>query len=335
MVLAHAGTAVSPTRRRRRVALGVTGGALLAIVTLGVVNAVVVSSETKPARADIGWIADLPGGQIQLRVDGPARGSPIVLIHRLGSSMHEWEAITRMLASHHRVIRVDLLGHGGSAKPSGGYSIENQARLVAEALRELDVTHALVVGHSMGGAVAVALARLDPRAVSELVLMDSNNRSRFFHLPTLAVWAPRPVIGETLWSLVSDSMIRNGLRAMFAPGYPVPKEAVLDLRRMTYTSYTESLREFERYLGERGLDRRLAMLTIPRMVIWGLRDQLVSDGALELYKQIPRVKIVTMPRSGHSPMIEEPRKTAAELLAFLAATSVPQSTTTQWPGARK
>jgi pimeloyl-ACP methyl ester carboxylesterase len=316
------------------VALGVTCGVLLALVILAVVNAIVVSGETKPARADIGWIADLPGGQIQLRVDGPAHGTPIVLIHRLGSSMHEWSAITPLLASDHRVIRVDLLGHGGSAKPSGGYSIENQARLVAEALRELDVTHALVVGHSMGGAVAVALATLDPLAVSQLVLMDSNNRSRFFHLPALAVWAPRPVIGETLWSLVSDSMIRNGFRVMFAPGYPVPEEAVLDLRRMTYTSYTDSLREFERYLDERGLDRRLAMLTIPRMVIWGLRDQLVGDGALQLYRRIPRVRVVTMPRSGHSPMIEEPQKTVVELLAFLAAHGPPGPTTTHSSGAR-
>jgi pimeloyl-ACP methyl ester carboxylesterase len=316
------------------VVLGVTGGVLLALVILAVVNAIVVSGETKPARADIGWIADVPGGQIQLRVDGPAHGTPIVLIHRLGSSMHEWSAITPMLASDHRVIRVDLLGHGGSAKPSGGYSIENQARLVAEALRELNVTNALVVGHSMGGAVAVALATLDPPAVSQLVLMDSNSRSRFFHLPPLAVWAPRPVIGQTLWSLVSDSMIRDGFRVMFAPGYPVPEEAVLDLRRMTYTSYTESLREFERYLDERGLDRRLAMLAIPRMVIWGVRDQLVGDGALQLYRQIPRVKVVTMPRSGHSPMIEEPQKTATELLTFLAA-NTPPSTTPRSPAARK
>ena len=164
--------------------------------------------------------------------------------------------------------------------------------------------------------------------------MDSNNRSRFFHLPSLAVWAPRPVIGEALWSLVSDSMIRNGFKVMFAPRYPVPEEAVLDLRRMTYTSYTESLREFERYLDERGLDRRLATLTIPRMVIWGLRDQLVSDGALRLYRHIPGVKIVTIPRSGHSPMIEEPQKTATELLTFLAA-STPPSTTTHSPAARK
>ena len=113
MAVARADVAVSPTRRRRRVALGVTGGVLLALVVLGVVNAIVVSGETKPAKADIGWIADLPGGQIQLRVDGPAHGTPIVLIHRLGSSMHEWSAITPMLASEHRVIRLDLLGHGG------------------------------------------------------------------------------------------------------------------------------------------------------------------------------------------------------------------------------
>jgi pimeloyl-ACP methyl ester carboxylesterase len=70
------------------------------------------------------------------------------------------------------------------------------------------------------------------------------------------------------------------------------------------------------------------------MVIWGRRDQLVSGSALQLYRQIPGVKVVTMSRSGHSPMIEEPEKTATELLAFLAANRQPSSATTHSPGVR-
>ncbi len=310
--------AVQPVRRLRSVGLRAAIVVALGILALGVVNALVVGDETKPAAADIGWIVQLPGGQLQVRSDGPAAGSPIVLIHRFASSMQEWNRITPILARDHRVIRIDLLGHGGSAKPAGGYSIENQARLVSETLRQLHVTHALIVGHSLGGDVAVALATIDRGAVGQVVLMDSNDRWHFFHLPTLSTWAPRPLVGPALWSLASDSMVRNDLKVLFAPGYPVPAEALRDLRRMTFTSYVETLRQFKRYLDERGLDQRLAELRIPRLVMWGERDELVGPGALELYRQVSGVQIVRMPRSGHSPLSEEPQQTAAAILRFSA-----------------
>jgi pimeloyl-ACP methyl ester carboxylesterase len=307
-----------PPRSRRRVALAAGVGVVLTVVVLAVVNAIVASEETRPAAADIGSILRLPGGQLQVRIDGPAAAPAIVLIHRLAGSLHEWDPITGLLARDHRVIRVDLLGHGGSEKPGGGYSIENQARLLAAALSRLNVGNALVVGHSMGGAVAVALAEADPGAVARLVLIDSNARTRYFHLPLLAWIAPYPLLGQALWSLIPDAMVRSGLDVMFAPGFAVPDQAVRDLRRMTYTSYTESLREFERYLDARGLDQRLARLTLPRLVIWGERDQLVGAAALEAYRRIPHVEVVTMARSGHSPMIEEPQATAATILHFSA-----------------
>lgn len=305
-----------PGRRWRRVGLRAGIGVTLAVVVLAIVNAILVSDETRPARADAGWLLNVPGGQLQVRSDGPPTAPAVVLIHRLAGSLHEWDRIAPMLASGHRVIRIDLLGHGGSQKPHGGYSIENQARLVAAALRRLTVTHALVVGHSMGGAVAIALASADPSAVARLVLIDSNARSRYFHLPLLAKWAPDPLLGQALWSLIPDSMVRNGLGVMFAPGFPVPDQAVHDLRRMTYTSYTESLREFERYLDAHGLDQRLAALRIPRLVIWGQHDQLVSGRALNAYQRIPDVRVAVMTRSGHSPMIEEPQRTATAILQF-------------------
>jgi pimeloyl-ACP methyl ester carboxylesterase len=308
-----------PTRSRLRIMLAVGASAVLAVVVIAAANAIVVTDETKPAAADIGSILRLPGGQLQVRIDGPAAAPAIVLLHRLGGSLHEWDQITGLLARKHRVIRIDLLGHGGSQKPHSGYSIGAQARLLAAALSRLNVTRALVVGHSMGGAIAIALAEADPGAVARLILIDSNSRTRYFHLPLLARLAPYPLLGPALWSLMPDAMVRSGLHVMFAPGFAVPDQAVRDLRRMTYTSYTESLREFERYLDARGLAQRLAALSLPRLVIWGEHDQLVSPAAPQEYRRIPHVRVVSMPRSGHSPMIEEPQATAAAILQFSAA----------------
>jgi pimeloyl-ACP methyl ester carboxylesterase len=291
-------------------------GLVAVLVVALLVNAHLVRDRTEPARADVGRILHLRGGSIQVRVDGAPSAPAIVLIHRFASSIEEWDAVEPMLARTHRVIRIDLLGHGGSAKPARGYSIENQARLVNEALNRLSVSRAVVVGHSMGGAVAVALTSDYPAAVSRLVVMDTNDRTRFFHLPRLSRWAPTALLGPALWTVVSDSMIRNGLAVMFAPGYPVPEAAVRELRRMTYSSYTESLREFEDYLDARGLDERLASLHVPRLVIWGGRDRLVSPAALRLYRRLAGVRIAVLARSGHSPLLEEPRRTAAILLRF-------------------
>jgi pimeloyl-ACP methyl ester carboxylesterase len=252
---------------------------LVAVLVVALlVNAHLVRDRTEPARADVGRILHPRGGNIQVRVEGASSAPAIVLIHRFASSIEEWDAVEPMLARTHRVIRIDLLGHGGSAKPEHGYSIENQARLVDEALKRLRVSRAVVVGHSMGGAVAVALTSDDPAAVSRLVVMDTNDRTRFFHLPRLSRWAPTALLGPALWRVVSDSMIRNGLGVMFAPGYPVPEAAVRELRRMTYSSYTESLREFEDYLDARGLDQRLASLHVPRLVIWGGRGPTRQPG---------------------------------------------------------
>ena len=101
----------------------------------------------------------MPGGDLQVVDRGPRDGSPIVLIHCFTCAIDWWDGMMPLLDRDHRVIAVDLLGHGGSEKPSSGYSVPNQADVVAQALGRLGVRNAEVVGHSLGGAVAVALAR--------------------------------------------------------------------------------------------------------------------------------------------------------------------------------
>lgn len=158
-----------PMRLRWKIALTL----LAALVLVAVTNAVMTSQETAPAKADIGHIVDLPGGDLQVREDGPPEAPVIVLLHGFACSIHWWNGITPLLARSHRVIRIDLLGHGGSAKPRDGYSVDHRAELVQQALARVGVEHALVVGHSMGGAVATALVERAPALVDALVLIDS------------------------------------------------------------------------------------------------------------------------------------------------------------------
>ena len=306
-----------PPRRRRRLRwwhVAVTIAALIASALA--VNAVIVSDETRPAHADIGRIIRVLGHSLQVREDGPRSGPPIVLIHRFAGSIHEWDQIVPELAGSHRVIRTDLLGHGGSEKPGSGYSIEGQARLIAAVLDELGVRKALVVGHSMGGDVAIALATARRDLVQRLVVIDANPEWRFFTLPPSVTRTLWPLIGQLQWQLAPDSMIRRSVQREFAPGFPVPQHSVRDVRRMTYTSYTDSLDDFRRYLDSIPLNKRAARLKMPILVLWGERDQLVKPAALNDYRKVAGAGIVLIAGAGHSAMIERPTETARLVLRW-------------------
>jgi pimeloyl-ACP methyl ester carboxylesterase len=306
-----------PRQRRRRVRWWHIGVTTIAVIASTVaINAGIVSDETRPAHADIGRIVRVLGHSLQVREDGPHSGPPIVLIHRFAGSIHEWDEIVPELAKAHRVIRTDLLGHGGSEKPGSGYSIEGQARLVAAVLDKLGVRKALVVGHSMGGDVAVALATARRDLVQRLVVIDANPEWRFFTLPSSVERTLRPVIGQLQWQLAPDSMIRKSVQREFAPGFRVPQHSVRDVRRMTYTSYTDSLEDFDRYLDAIPLNKRIAQLGMPILVLWGDHDQLVKPTALNDYRRVAGARIVMVAGAGHSAMIERPAESARLILGW-------------------
>ena len=100
------------------------------------INALVVDAETKSAEVTVpgGRILSLPGGDVQVLDVGPRGGSPIVLIHCYTCAIDWWDGMMPLLARDHRVVAIDLLGFGGSEKPASGYSMPDQAALVAEAL---------------------------------------------------------------------------------------------------------------------------------------------------------------------------------------------------------
>src|SRR5271165_5891549 len=107
--------------------IGLLAAVIAVLAVLLGVNALVIDGETKPAHADIGRIVPLPhGDDLQVREDGPRSAPAIVLLHGFASSLHWWDAITPALAAHYHVIRLDLLGNGGSAKPGDGYSMDHE-----------------------------------------------------------------------------------------------------------------------------------------------------------------------------------------------------------------
>jgi pimeloyl-ACP methyl ester carboxylesterase len=291
--------------------------ALAVLVVLIAVNTVVTDNETKPAKADIGRILRLQAGDIQVREDGPRERPAVVLLHGFANSMHWWTPVTQRLARSFRVIRFDLLGHGGSEKPRHGYSMQNQARLVDQALSVLRVDRALVVGHSMGGSVATALTELNPSEVSGVVVVDSPSKSGAGELPFLARLGFVPVLGEAIRRVLPDSAVRDNLEKAFAKGFDVPDQFVRDFNRMTYSSYDASHQKSDDYGDQRGLADRLARLRKPLLAIQGTEDEFVDPDSAREYEKVPGARLVYVPNTGHSPMVEAPDR-VSELIAGFA-----------------
>jgi pimeloyl-ACP methyl ester carboxylesterase len=307
--------------------------AVLVIVAVALTaNTITVSNETKGAEvtAEGGEILELSNGDLQV-VETPAQtdkpGAPVVLIHGYAASLHWWDSIVPLLSEDHRVITIDLLGHGGSEKPAGGYEMENQASIVAEALNRLRVQGAVVVGHSMGGSVATALATQSSELADRVVIVDSgpNNDDYGPGLPLLAKLGYMPVIGQLLNRITPDSAVEEAYKDGFAPGYDIesgfenPDQVVDDYRAMTYTSFDESHDAADSYTEESPLNERLADAAVPVMVIFGAEDQIVhADEAIAAYEEIPGVRTATIEGAGHSPHVETPEETAPLILEFAA-----------------
>jgi pimeloyl-ACP methyl ester carboxylesterase len=243
----------------------------------------------------------------------------VVLIHGSGGAIDWWDDLTPLLtAQGRRVIAIDMLGYGGSEKPSDGYSIESQASLVAQVLAKLGVDSAAVVGHSLGGKVATALAEGSPDLVAGLAILNMPPDSSYGGLSGSARAARLPVIGQALWRIAPDFMVRRNLEQAFAPGFEVPDRFVDDVRAMTYPAYRDSAKESEVFTDEKPLDQRLQELGLPLLVVFGEQDQLYpARESLSAYAAVPGVETVLIPEAGHSPNVETPEKTAAIIGRFV------------------
>jgi pimeloyl-ACP methyl ester carboxylesterase len=304
----------------RRLRLPIAPAAVVAVVGLLLANAVAVGQQSAEATGDS--TLPLDGGNIYVRQDGPRNAPAVVLIHGLAGWTRWWDSLTPLLARSHRVIRIDLLGHGQSAKPAGpGYEIPEQGRRVGQALDRLGVQHVIVVGHSTGGWVATALAEQRPDLVIALALIDTGPRldadiSKWPATQLMSI----PIVGQLLWRLRTDSLILKAASNGFSrPGYQIPQQLIDDLRGTTYHAFTATSRAAEDYLNQRALPDRLTALNKPLLVIFGTEDRRLRSSSAAEYGAIPGARVELLSGVGHSPMLENPPDTATLLLAFIGS----------------
>jgi len=284
--------------RRWKILIGVVVG----LFVLLILNSLVVTNETKDAETTVegAQLIDAFGGELQVTDTGKKDGSPIVLLHCYTCDMQWWDGMLPELEKDHRVIRIDLLGHGGSEKPAEGYTMENQASTVAAVLNQLGISQATVVGHSLGFAVATAMAEKSPGLVARLVNIDEapdNDHCDYPFVANLGYW---PLIGPATYRVTPDWAVRDALKVSFAPGYNLaqgfenPDQPVDSYREMTYSSYKKTAGDEDDFVSEKPLDERLAALPapIPLLVIYGVEDQLCdAQEASDAYRDVPGASV--------------------------------------------
>jgi pimeloyl-ACP methyl ester carboxylesterase len=258
-------------------------------------------------------ILSLDDGEIYVRQDGPRDAPALLLIHGNASSARWWDELVPLLTGSHRVIRIDLLGYGRSAKPADrSYALPDQARRVGTAMDRLGVERVVAVGHSSGGAAATALAEQRPDLVAALVLINTGP-----HLG--AHTAPPMAFDPSQWPDVSDDQLRQyASRAFSRPGYQIPPELFNEMRAMTFHSLTTATQSSRDYVKEQALPDRLAPLGKPLLVIFGEEDRRWRSSSAADYRTVPGARIEMLPGLGHTPILEDPARTASCLLAFTA-----------------
>jgi pimeloyl-ACP methyl ester carboxylesterase len=232
------------------------------------------------------------------------------------------------LAEDHLVIAPDLLGHGRSAKPRGDYSLGAYASGIRDLLLALGHDRATVVGHSLGGGVAMQFSYQFPERTERLALVSSGGLGEEVHillraatLPlsefVLPVLASQRLLDAGQW--VSRTLGRFGLRAgpdvaEMARGYA----SLAD--RDARAAFVHTLRSIVDPSGQRvsARDRLYLASEIPTQIVWGERDPIIPVAhGREAQELIPGSRMEVLPGAGHFPMLDDPAGFAAILREFI------------------
>lgn len=250
-------------------------------------------------------------------------GEPLLLVHGLGASTFSFRYVIPELAPRFRVVAVDLKGSGYSARPAtSDYSLTAQADLLRRFMDRLQIERAAVVGHSMGGAVAMRLALRYPERVSRLVLVDSAGDHELERGRTLArVVRPFFAIG-VVFTLQRRWFRRLSRRsAVHDPAQVTPEALEGYFRPTRIKGHARALASFT---VDRARDEPLALERIaqPTLVMWGEHDRwLPPRRGDELARRIPNARLLIIRGAGHLPLEEQPDVCNLALLEFLAPQS--------------
>jgi pimeloyl-ACP methyl ester carboxylesterase len=259
---------------------------------------------------------------VRVRVAELGSGDPVIVVHGLFVDHHTWDPVAENLPAGFRVIAPDLPGFGTSEKPSPSrfpYGVHAFAETVADLYAGLALGRSALVGHGLGGAVALTLAARHPELVSRLVLIDTLCYER---APTLeAKLALLPFMGGLVWKQLLG---KTAFRSLFRERLLGPRAAVSS-ERLDYfyeafnepTARGSTLATLRATVDLRSLEAQIARVQVPTLVVWGRHDCLVPPAYGQRLAREIRGAGFELVDAGHSPHEELPREIADVLARFL------------------
>jgi pimeloyl-ACP methyl ester carboxylesterase len=258
-------------------------------------------------------------------------GPVLVLVHGITSSSRTWLSVLPALAERYTVIAPDLLGHGRSAKPRGDYSLGAYASGIRDLLSVLGLPRATVVGHSLGGGIAMQFAYQFPQSIERLVLVDSGGLGNEVSLLLRAATLPGaeyvlPLlfgpVARTTGSTVGRIAGRLGIKGSANVRGMAESFASLgdgDARR----AFVHTARSVIDPSGQRvdARDRLYLSEGIPTLLVWGERDPIIPvEHGRAAHELMPHSRLEVFPGAGHFPFNDDPDRFVAVVDDFVGAT---------------
>lgn len=271
---------------------------------------------------------DLHGDQVAYLDEG--QGEVILLLHGMAGSSQTWRSVIRPLSRHYRVVAPDLLGHGHSAKPRSDYSLGAFAVSLRDLLDEIGVARATVVGHSLGGGVAMQFVYQHPDYAERLILIGSGGLGpdvgwtlRLLSAPgaelIMPIIAPPPVlsVGEKVRSFFTKMGVESPRGAEIWNAYSSFSDPE------TRQAFLRTLRSVVDYRGQAvsALNRLHVKADLPTMAIWGDEDAIIPvQHAYAVQQTRPDVRLEVLSGVGHFPQVERPMEVVDLIEDFIAST---------------
>jgi len=269
------------------------------------------------------------GHRVRFRTAG--QGPCILLVHGIAGSSQTWDEIIPALARDHTVVAPDLLGHGESAKPRGDYSLGAYASGLRDLLAVLGHDRATVVGHSLGGGIAMVFAYQFPERTERMVLVDSGGLGKDVNIALRAASLPGSELVLPL--LFASPLLRAGgaiagaLGKLGLRGGPDLEEIARGIAGFDNAharmAFVHTVRSVIDPLGQRvsARDRLYLADGMPTLIVWGDRDPIIpiehGRAATEL---IAGSRFEVFPGAGHFPHRNDPVRFAEVLRDFLETT---------------
>lgn len=273
----------------------------------------------------------LHGHRIAYRVAGDPRLPVVLLVHGLSSSSATWRPVIAKLAAHAHVIAPDLIGHGDSDKPRGDYSLGALASWLRDLLDRLGHDSATVVGHSLGGGIAMQFSYQYQERCDRLVLVSSGGLGREVSWLLRAAALPA---SEYVLPLIANSYLRDAGRSLarlfaWTPIRPTPSAveafrgyaSLADLPART--AFVHTLRSVIEPGGQRvsATDKLYLGEGRPTMLLWGALDTIIPvSHAYTAHTAVPGSRLQVFEQAGHFPHQDEPDRFAQAIIDFLATT---------------